>query len=81
MHYLLIVNDNNVSRLQAFLVKNSHLKFDVVEATYPHEAEGRTTLSKKNKNFILCNLSNYMTRDSVERMIKGKDFERIRWYM
>lgn len=51
---MLVVHDENIHRLRAFLAKNNDLVFDIVEATYPYPAEMHgPRLSKSNKTKLI----------------------------
>lgn len=78
IRYLIILTDNNVKSLDRFVDKYRHLKFDMIEATYPYEITG-PTLSKENKHHIMVKYCNKMTKQSLKRFIEGKNFEEIEW--
>lgn len=80
MRYLIIVHDDNISKLEAFLAKHPRTVFDIIEATYPYPDEmSGPTLSKENKLKIIVKYGNRMTRESFHRLLNGKDFEKIQF--
>lgn len=78
IRYMIIVNDENITRLDKFIKKYSYIKFDIVEATYNNDGDG-ITLSKQNKYSILKKYSSNMTKESIMRMFKGKNFEAMKF--
>lgn len=78
IRYILIIHDNNILKLKKFILKYQHIKFDIIEATYPYDITG-PTLSPINKNMLLCNYINNMTSESIYRLIYKKDFDRIQF--
>lgn len=80
LRYIIIVNDNNFKNLNLFLKKYNNIKFDIIEATYPYKDEiTGPTLSYKNKYHIMTKYNSHMTKDSLLRMIKEKQFDKITW--
>lgn len=75
--YMLVVHDGNIRRLGDFLKKYPDMRFYIVEATYPYPEMNGPTLSPKNKNHLLTHFSGRMTKESVYRLINGKDFDKI----
>jgi organic radical activating enzyme len=75
--YMLIVHDFNIEKLEKFLITNkTPEKFYIVEATYPHEKTG-PTLSTINKNKLIVRYANRMTKQSIQRLLHGFDFDNI----
>lgn len=74
--YMIIINDENFSKLEKFMIDNSNIKFSIVEATY-NKANDGPTLSKKNKYEIMTKFYNRMTKDSIQRMIHEKEFDKM----
>lgn len=74
IQYMIIVHDNNYSRLPAFLEFNPNITFNIVEATYNKKDDG-PTLSPKNKYNLIKTWYKRMTKDSIYRMFKGKNFD------
>ena len=77
IRYMIIVDDENICRLDRFLKHHSDIKFDIVEATYPYPEMSGPTLSKINKNHIIAKYGNHMTKESLSRLLNGKDFDSI----
>lgn len=75
--YMLIVHDNNINRLDDYLRKYPEIRFYIVEATYPYPEMTGPTLSSRNKNYLLTHFSGRMTKDAIDRLINGKDFDKI----
>ncbi len=75
--YMLIVHDGNICRLGDYLKKYPNIKFYIVEATYPYPEMDGPTLSSRNKNYLLTHFGNRMTTEAIDRLINGKDFDRI----
>lgn len=76
LQYLLIVTDNNFERLGAFLNKYPDIQFNLVAATNP-EGIHNPTLSTENKHKMLRLYHHRMTKDSILRVFKEKDFDAI----
>jgi len=74
--YLLIVTDNNFERLGPFLDKYPDIQFNLVAATNPKGIYG-VTLSIENKHKMLKLYHNRMTKESIKRVFKEKDFDAI----
>lgn len=80
LRYLIIVHDNNICNLKNFVNKYDDIKFDIIEATYPYkDCITGPTLSAYNKHMILTHYSKHMTKDSIKRFIKEKEFDKITW--
>ena len=63
-----------------FLQKYSEIKFDIIAATYPYaDCITGPTLSNANKHMILTRYASHMTRDSIKRLIREKEFDKITW--
>ncbi len=78
IRYMIIITDDNISKLQKFLDVHTDIKFDIVQATY-NDDNKRPTLSLKNKNMIMTKFSNRMTPESIKRMIHEKDWSIIKF--
>lgn len=76
--YLLIVTDNNFDRLGPFLEKYPDKTFNLVAATNPEGING-PTLSIDNKHKMLKQYHTRMTKQSIMRVFKEKDFDSIRY--
>lgn len=76
LEYLLIVTDNNYHKLDAFLNKYPNINFSLVAATNP-KGINNVTLGAKLKHQMLTRYHNRMTKDSVKRIFKEKDFDSI----
>ena len=64
--------------MRAFLDAHSDITFDIIEATYPYPDEMHgPTLSTSNKKKLILEFGHKMSRESLSRLIHGKDFERI----
>ena len=74
IRYMIIVHDENLYKLDSFLNEYKDIKCDIVEATY-NKANDGPELSKKNKYSLLVKYKNRMTKESIKRMISGKDFD------
>lgn len=74
VRYMIIVNDDNLCRLQAFVDKYRDIKFDIIEATYNNVGDG-PTLSRPNKHMVMTHFANRMTKESIQRMIHEKEFD------
>lgn len=74
--YLLIVTDNNFERLGPFLDKYPDIQFNLVAATNPKGIYG-VTLSTENKHRMLKLYHHRMTKESIKRVFKEKDFDAI----
>lgn len=80
LRYLIVVSDGNFKNLDKFLQTYKDIKFDIIEATYPYKEEiTGPTLSSANKHAIMAKYSKHMTKDSIKRMIREKDFDSITW--
>lgn len=77
MTYMLVVHDENIGRLDGYLKKYPEIKFYIVEATYPYPEMTGPTLSPRNKNHLLTHFGSRMTKEAIDRLINGKDFDRI----
>ena len=77
VRYMVIVHNLNFSSLKQFLDLNNDIEFDIVEATYPYEEMKGPRLSKKNKNSIIAQFGSRMTKESFQRLLNGKDFDKI----
>lgn len=77
VRYMVIVHDLNVDSLARFLDLNNDMQFDIIEATYPYEEMDGPRLSSKNKNYVISHFGSKMTRESLHRLIYGKDFDKI----
>lgn len=77
VHYMIIVHDKNMHKLDKFIHKHNNIIFDIVEATYPYPEMSGPTLSKINKNHIIAKYGNHMTKESLSRLLNGKDFDSI----
>ena len=75
--YMLIVHDDNIERLENYLKKYQNITFYIVEATYPYPEMKGPTLSTKNRNYLLTHFCNRMTKQAIERLLNGKDFDKI----
>lgn len=75
-NYLLIVTDNNIQNLDAFLEKHKLKKFNLVAATNP-EGIDKCVLSTKNKYNMLKKHHKQMTEESIKRIFNEKDFDAI----
>lgn len=76
LEYLLIVTDNNFHRLGEFLDKYPDITFNLVAATNPEGIYG-PTLSTENKHKMLKLFHTRMTKESIRRVFKEKDFDSI----
>lgn len=76
LQYLLIVTDNNFDRLGSFLNKYPGIQFNLVAATNPEGIEN-PTLSTENKHKMLRLYHDRMTKESIMRVFKEKDFDAI----
>jgi organic radical activating enzyme len=76
LQYLLIVTDNNFSKLDAFLQKYPDIKFHLVAATNP-EGIHKVVLSPSLKHKMLTKQHNRMSEQSKKRIFKEKDFDSI----
>ena len=74
--YLLIVTDNTIDNLGAFLEKYKDIQFNLVAATNPDGVYG-PTLSNKNKHRMLKLYHSRMTKESIRRVFNEKDFDTI----
>ena len=73
IRYMLIVTDDNISKLAMFLAKYKDIKFDIVQATYDTNVD-RPTLSRKNKYKLMTKFSARMTKESIQRLIHEKEW-------
>ena len=76
LEYLLIVTDNNFDRLGPFLDKYPDIQFNLVAATMPLNING-PTLNNANKHRMLAMYHKRMTKESIKRVFKEKDFDSI----
>lgn len=76
IEYLLIVTDNNFHKLGAFLNKYPETIFNLVAATNPIGVFG-PTLSVENKHSMLKQYHKQMSKESIRRVFKEKDFDSI----
>ena len=76
IEYLLIVTDNNFHRLEDFLNKDPDTTFNLVAATNPKGVDG-PTLSAKNKHEMIKRFYKRMTKESIRRVFKEKNFDSI----
>jgi Radical SAM superfamily len=76
IEYLLIVTDNNFSRLEDFLNKYPEIQFNLVAASNPDGIFG-PTLSNELKHRMLKEYHSRMTTDSIKRVFTEKDFDAI----
>lgn len=74
--YLLIVTDNNFEKLADFLDYHKDKVFSLVAATNPEDIHN-PTLSITNKHKMLKKYHKRMTRESIMRVFKEKDFDSI----
>lgn len=77
-NFLLIIHNNNIKFLKSFLDNFPAIKFDLIEATYPYEITG-PVLSKQNKNILITQFSKSITKDSLKRLLIGKNFDNIKY--
>ena len=73
--YMLVVNDDNISRLKIFLDNHPGIKFDIVQATYDNRTG--VGLSPENRNRLVVRFGKSMTRESIIRIFREKDWEGI----
>lgn len=73
VRYMIIVTDDNMHKLEAFLNAYSNIVFDIVQATYDVQT-CQPTLSIKNRNIIVTKFANRMTKESVKRMFHEKEW-------
>ena len=76
VRYMVIVNDSNVHKLDAFLDMNKHILFDIVQATYNHKGDG-VELSNANRNMILRKYAKRMTKESARRLLHEKEWDKM----
>jgi hypothetical protein len=76
IEYLLIVTDNNFSRLGDFLNKYPDIQFNLVAASNPDGIFG-PTLSNELKYRMLAEYHTRMTKGSIKRVFTEKDFDAI----
>jgi organic radical activating enzyme len=76
LNYMLVVTDNNFKNLEKFLEKYKDIKFNLVPATNPRGMFG-PILSPINKNKMIKLYHHRMTKDSILRNFKEKDFDSI----
>ncbi len=76
LQYLLIVTNNNFSKLDAFLDKYPNIEFNLVAATMP-EGINKVILSNELKHKMLTSQYKRMTVESKKRVFKEKDFDSI----
>ena len=74
--YLLIVTDNNIDRVGAFLDKYPNILFNLVAASNPDFIDN-ITLSNPNKYMMVAKYRDRMTKESVMRVFTEKDFDAI----
>ncbi len=80
VRYVLIITDENIKNLDTFIHKYNNIKFDIIAASYPYKEQiTGPILSEKNKHYILTKYCKHMTKDSIKRMIKEKEFDKINW--
>ena len=76
VRYMIIVNDSNVYKLDAFLDMNRHIQFDIVQATYNNKGDG-VELSNVNRNMILRKYAKRMTKESARRLLHEKEWDKM----
>ena len=76
LQYLLIVTNNNFSKLDAFLDKYPNIEFNLVAATMP-EGINKVILSNELKHKMLTTQHKRMSVESKKRVFKEKDFDSI----
>jgi hypothetical protein len=76
IEYLLIVTDNNYSKLADFLGKYEHIQFNLVAASNPDGING-PELSTELKHKMLATYYTRMTPDSIRRIFTEKNFDGI----
>ena len=73
--YMLVVNDGNIARLKDCLDEHKGIKFDIVQATYDNRTG--VGLSPENRNRLVVEFGKSMTRESIIRIFREKDWDRI----
>lgn len=76
LEYLLIVTDNNYSKLESFLNRYKHISFYLVPASNPKDIHN-VELSPRLRHKMLVNYHSRMTKQSKSRTIKEIDFDSI----
>jgi organic radical activating enzyme len=76
VRYLVVVTDDNLSRLDGFLKRNPNLKFDLIPSSFFHDRTG-PILSERGKYEVISRYASRMTNDSIRRMLHDKDFEKV----
>ena len=80
IRYLVVVTDANMGRLDDLVETNPDIRFDFVPASYPYEKTG-PELSRRNRYDVVFRFKDHMTEESIRRMLKDKDFDRIKYLM
>lgn len=76
--YMIVVNDDNFRKLEAFLESHPDIRFDIVQATYNHFEDG-VWLSKKNRNILATRFFSRMTKESFKRLFNEKKWEEMKF--
>lgn len=73
LRYMIVITDDNFSKLDTFLRKHTDIIFDIIPASYDDEYR-RPLLSLTNRHKVLAKFSSQMTKESIKRMIHDKDW-------
>lgn len=76
--YMLVVNDDNFTKLEPFLDSHREFTFDIVRATYDNRGDG-VELSDSNRNTIAMRFFNRITRESFDRLFREKRWEDMKF--
>ena len=79
IRYMLVVDDENLPRLGAFLDRNSDVVFDVVPASY-EDGDARRPLSARGRMEIVRRFSGRITFESQRRLFVDKDFDKVKYF-
>lgn len=77
VHHCLVLTDNNVGRFGFFVDKYPHIKWNVIPSSIGKYTI--PTLNRTNKMNILKKYGSHLTDESKQRLIKDKDWSKIKF--
>ena len=78
IRYMIIVNDDNINKLDGFLSRFNDICFDIVAATYNNINDG-VGLSNENRHLIAVRYFRHMTKESFQRLFHEKEWNKMKF--
>lgn len=78
IRYMLVIDDENILKLDQYLNKYQNIIFDIVPASYEFN-DKRKPLSIKNRMYIVKKYKNRITLESYRRLFVDKNFNLVKY--